>query len=66
MGYGQDKDSGKKFWKVQNSWGKDWGENGYFRISRGNNDSGIESISVAADVEKDSGGNVDFLIQTIM
>lgn len=31
-----------KYWKVQNSWNPYWGENGYFRIKRGNNECGIE------------------------
>lgn len=53
VGYGEEK--GKKYWKLQNSWGPEWGENGFFRISRGENDSGVESIAVAADVEEFDG-----------
>jgi cathepsin B len=35
-------DSGTKYWKVANSWNPYWGENGYFRIKRGNSECGIE------------------------
>ena len=36
-------DSGSKYWKVANSWNPYWGEKGYFRIRRGNDECGIES-----------------------
>merc|ERR1711865_125177 len=35
-------DGGAKYWKVANSWNPHWGEKGYFRIKRGNNEAGIE------------------------
>ncbi|KAJ2940884.1 hypothetical protein O0L34_g10144 [Tuta absoluta] len=46
IGWGEER--GDRYWIVANSWGADWGENGYFRIARGDNESNIESFVIAS------------------
>eukprot|EP00927_Polykrikos_kofoidii_P083861 TRINITY_DN8699_c0_g1_i2.p1 TRINITY_DN8699_c0_g1~~TRINITY_DN8699_c0_g1_i2.p1 ORF type:complete len:601 (-),score=91.27 TRINITY_DN8699_c0_g1_i2:97-1899(-) len=52
VGYGVA--DGKPHWTLQNSWGDDWGEEGFFRMARGIDESGCESIAEAADVVEDT------------
>jgi cathepsin C len=60
-GFGEE--NGQAYWTLQNSWGNDWGEDGYFRMARGIDESGCESIAVAAEVTEESSNEVldDFL-----
>jgi len=49
VGWGVDSQTKEKYWLVQNTWGPFWGEQGYFRIKRGSDELGIESICESAD-----------------
>lgn len=49
VGWGVDSSTKEKYWIIQNTWGPYWGEKGYFRMRRGVDELGIESICEAAD-----------------
>ncbi|KAG2387751.1 hypothetical protein C9374_001345 [Naegleria lovaniensis] len=46
-GWGVDPVTGQKYWNVMNSWGERWGDSGFFRIARGNDECAIEAEPVA-------------------
>lgn len=50
VGYGTEEIHGidVPYWIIKNSWGGAWGEEGYFRIRRGDNTCAIESMAVTA------------------
>lgn len=47
IGWGHDQASGLDYWICQNSWGPDWGLNGFFWIERGVDMCGIDHDAVA-------------------
>lgn len=55
--YGWGEEDGEKYWMLQNTWGSDWGEKGFFRMKRGTDESHIESLAEASDpiIKKRSG-----------
>ncbi|XP_042246759.1 cathepsin B-like [Thunnus maccoyii] len=45
LGWGEE--NGTPYWLAANSWNSDWGDKGFFKIKRGNDECGIESEVVA-------------------
>ena len=55
VGYGERKVEGEivKYWVLKNSWGKRWGDKGFFLMKRGEDIGGVESMAVKASVRRD-------------
>jgi len=48
VGYGET--NGVKFWKIKNSWGTGWGEQGYYQLIRGTGACGINKVITMSSV----------------
>ena len=55
VGYGTDPVTKLDYWLIRNSWGSNWGKNGYLVLQRGVGMCGIGSICYAAECSKTSG-----------
>jgi len=45
VGFGTDSTTNQDYWLVKNSWGPKWGEQGYVRLIRDQNECGLNSMS---------------------
>ena len=60
VGYGNDAASGLDYWIVKNSWGTEWGDQGFFKIERGVNMCGIADCNSYPSSVSEIDGKFDF------
>ena len=48
----------KKYWLVKNSWGKDWGENGFMRVCRKDKEMALGTCSIRSEAVLPTKGKV--------
>jgi len=65
VGYGVDEATGTKYWKIKNSWGADWGQDGYVWLERGvpNKVGGTCGITLSASYPVVNGNEDNARIQ---
>jgi cathepsin L len=59
VGYGTDETTGENYWLVRNSWNANFGEAGYIRVSRGDNEDGMCGSDITPQDGTACAGNDD-------
>lgn len=59
---GYDTEHSTPYWKVRNSWGPDWGENGYIRLKMGENICGVADEVVIIKTSMVNDGNATLIV----